>query len=229
VVAAALFHGTPVDPAQLLCGIGAFHNIAPMLVVETIIGNIHESVWNARLKRATLDWLALDQWEAQKSRLRKSSQNSVDVAISLPRGILVRDGDILVWDEAREAAIVARVSLKEVMVVELSALQTQSSDVFIRTCVELGHALGNQHWPAVVKGNRVFIPLTVDKAVMASVMKTHAFRGITYEFISGSEVIPYLAPHESRRLFGGAEGPVHSHVEDHDHPHDQAHPHGHVH
>jgi urease accessory protein len=200
-----------------------------MLVIETIIGNIHETAWKARLEQATLDWLGLDQWEAQKSRLRKSSQNGLDLAISLPRGILLRDGDILKWDEAQGTATVARVNLKDVMVVELSALQTQNSEVLVRTCVELGHALGNQHWPAVVKGNRVFIPLTVDKKVMASVMKTHAFRGITYEFIPGSEVIPYLAPHESRRLFGGAEGPIHSHVEEHDHPHDHTHPHGHVH
>ncbi|MEO8340762.1 MAG: urease accessory protein UreE, partial [Nitrospirota bacterium] len=50
-----------------------------------------------------------------------------------------------------------------------------------------------------------------------------------YDFVPGSEVIPYLAPHESRRLFGGAEGPVHSHVEDHDHPQDHDHPHDHVH
>jgi len=200
-----------------------------MLVIETIIGNIHDTDWKGRLEQATLDWLVLDQWEAQKSRLRKSSQNGLDLAISLPRGILLRDGDILKWDEAQGTATVARVNLKDVMVVELSALQTQNSEVLVRTCVELGHALGNQHWPAVVKGNRVFIPLTVDKKVMASVMKTHAFHGITYEFIPGSEVIPYLAPHESRRLFGGAEGPMHSHVEEHDHPHDHTHPHGHVH
>ena len=200
-----------------------------MLVIETIIGNIHDTAWKARLEQATLDWLVLDQWEAQKSRLRKSSQNGLDLAISLPRGILLHDGDILKWDEAQGTATVARVNLKDVMVVELSALQTQNSEVLVRTCVELGHALGNQHWPAVVKGNRVFIPLTVDKKVMASVMKTHAFHGITYEFIPGSEVIPYLAPHESRRLFGGAEGPIHSHVEEHDHPHDHTHPHGHVH
>jgi len=200
-----------------------------MLIIETIIGNIHETAWKARLEQATLDWLVLDQWEAKKSRLRKSSQNGLDLAISLPRGILLHDGDILKWDEAQGTATVARVNLKDVMVVELSALQTQNSEVLVRTCVELGHALGNQHWPAVVKGNRVFIPLTVDKKVMASVMKTHAFSGITYEFIPGSEVIPYLAPHESRRLFGGAEGPIHSHVEEHDHPHDHTHPHGHVH
>lgn len=200
-----------------------------MLVIETITGNIHESVWKSRLEHATLDWLALDQWEAQKSRFRKSSQNGVDLAVSLPRGILLRDGDVLVWNETRQAAIVARVTLKDVMVVELDSLQTQPSEALIRTCVELGHALGNQHWPAVVKGNRVYIPLTVDKKVMASVMKTHAFHGITYDFVPGSEVIPYLAPHESRRLFGGAEGPVHSHAEAHEHSHDHAHQHDHAH
>ena len=61
---------------------------------------------------------------------------------------------------------------------------------------ELGHALGNQHWPAVVKGTRVFVPLTVDRKVMSSVMKTHALPGIRYDFMPGAEVIPYMAPHE---------------------------------
>jgi urease accessory protein len=43
-------------------------------------------------------------------------------------------------------------------------------------------------------------------------MNTHRFEGIRYEFVPGGEIVPYLAPHESRRLFGGAEGPVHSHT-----------------
>ncbi len=58
------------------------------------------------------------------------------------------------------------------------------------------------------------MPLTVDRKVMASVMKTHRFEGIRYEFVPGGEIVPYLAPHESRRLFGGAEGPVHTHTGD---------------
>jgi len=40
---------------------------------------------------------------------------------------------------------------------------------------------------------------------MASVLKTHDFDGISCGFAAGAEVIPYLAPHESRRLFGTAE------------------------
>ena len=200
-----------------------------MLIIETITGNIHEAVWETRLRNVTVDWIALDQWEAQKSRLRKQSNNGVDLAISLPRGVFLRDGDVLVWNEVANTAVVARVNLKEVMVIELAAIRSHSPEVVARTCVELGHALGNQHWPAVVKGDRVFVPLTVDKRVMASVMKTHAFQDITFNFISGAEVIPYLAPHESRRLFGGAESMVHSHPEGHDSHHDHAHSRGHVH
>ena len=58
------------------------------------------------------------------------------------------------------------------------------------------------------------MPLTVDHKVMASVMKTHRFEGIRYEFVPGGDIVPYLAPHESRRLFGGAEGPIHTHTGD---------------
>lgn len=73
-------------------------------------------------------------------------------------------------------------------------------------CVELGHALGNQHWAAVVKDRRVYVPLVVARAVMASVMNTHSFQGVTYSFVPGAEVIACLTPHEARRLFGSVAG-----------------------
>ena len=61
----------------------------------------------------------------------------------------------------------------------------------------------------VVKGTRVYVPLTIARAVMASVMKTHAFDGITYTFVPGAEVVSRLAPNEARRLFGAASGHHH--------------------
>jgi urease accessory protein len=121
---------------------------------------------------------------------------------------------VLLWDETRAVAVVAQISLRDVMVIYLDGLASQGPEIAARTCVELGHALGNQHWPALVKGDRVFVPLTVDRKVMSSVMNTHHFEDIRYEFVPGGDIVPYLAPHESRRLFGGAEGPVHTHTSD---------------
>jgi urease accessory protein len=186
-----------------------------VIIVEAILGNVGDDDWKSRLDGAHVDALALDQWEAQKNRFRKRSSAGSEVAVSLDRGAFLRDGDILVWSEATRTAIVARITLRDVMIVHIEALAAAAPELMVRTCVELGHALGNQHWPALVKGTRVFVPLTVDRKVMASVMNTHRFENLRYEFVPGAEIIPYLAPHESRRLFGGAEGPVHSHVYDH--------------
>ena len=178
--------------------------------VDAVVGRAAEDGWPGRLDGARVDVLALDQAEAQKSRLRKATEGGVDVAISLDRGTQLRDGDILHWDQAGRTAIVARVELKKVLIIDLGGLLGEPREVAMARCVELGHALGNQHWAAVIKGQRVYVPLTVGQAVMASVMKTHAFEGVTYEFVPGAEVIPYLAPHEARRLFGAAEGHRHS-------------------
>ena len=175
-----------------------------MIIVESILGNIADAVWAARSESIAIDWLALDQWEAQKNRFRKRSAAGREVAVSLDRGAFLRDGDVLLWEAGEQVAVVARISLRDVMILHIDALAAAAPDLMMQTCIELGHALGNQHWPALVKGTRVFVPLTVDRKVMASVMNTHRFEHVRYEFVPGAEIIPYLAPHESRRLFGGA-------------------------
>ena len=185
-----------------------------MVLIEKVLGNAGDPEWAARLAALTVETLALDHWEAQKNRFRKKTASGVEVAVSLDRGAFLRDGDVLLWDAAAARGVVARISLRDVMIIHLSDLAAQDPEYAMRTCIELGHALGNQHWPALVKGSRVFVPLTVDSRVMASVMKTHRFEVIRYEFVPGEDIVPYLAPHESRRLFGGAEGPLHTHAHD---------------
>jgi len=215
-----------------------------MILVEAVLGNARDPQWAARLAGAAVDSLELDHWEAQKNRFRKKTASGMEIAVSLDRGTFMHDGDVLVWDAEAARAVVAKISLRDVMIIHLDGLAGLAPEIAMRACVELGHALGNQHWPALVKGNRVFVPLTVDRRVMSSVMNTHRFEGIRYEFVPGGEIVPYLAPHESRRLFGGAEGPVHTHTHEqyvavdgetgetyarppvraHSHPH--PHPHG---
>ncbi len=208
-----------------------------MKVIETLLGNSEDPAWKDRLENARVDVLSLDQWQAQKNRFRRKTDGGIDLAISLERNIHLHDGDVLLWDNASRLAIITRIQLKDVMVIRLDGLLLQAPELVGRTCLELGHALGNQHWPAVVKGTSVYVPLTVNQQVMNSVMKTHAFEGITYEFVPGKTVIAYLSPHESRKLFGGAESVPHSHVHDyehdlgiaHSHEHDQSHEHEHKH
>ncbi|MER7283846.1 urease accessory protein UreE [Dactylosporangium sp. NPDC000244] len=182
------------------------------MLVEAVLGNAAEPAWRDRLAGIQVDRLVLDQWEAQKHRLRKRTSGGVEVALSLGRDTRLRDGDILAWDDAGGTATVVHLMLGEVMAVELGDIASLPPETLIRTSVELGHAIGNQHWPAVVKGTTVYLPVTVDRKVMDSVMRTHAFAGVSHTFVDGTEVLAFLAPHEARRLFGGADAAGHAHL-----------------
>lgn len=192
-----------------------------MTVYEEIIGNLHETPWAERLADAEIESVYLDQWTAQKSRFLTRSDQGNEVAVALRRHTEIKDGDIIEWDADKNHALVLRLALNDVLVIDLSAWAKLPAEDLLRRSVELGHAIGNQHWPAVVKGEKVYVPLTVDKKVMLGVMDTHHFEDVSYAFEQGQSVIPFMAPHEVRRLFGGASH--HSHAlgdEGHHHHHD---------
>lgn len=191
-----------------------------MIVYDEVLGNIHETPWTDKLNDAVIESVFLDQWTAQKSRFLAKSDEGNDVAVAFKRHTEIKDGDIISWDDATRHAIVLRLKLNDVLVIDLKNWANLSPDEIIRHCVELGHAIGNQHWPAVVKNDRVYVPLTVDKKVMLGVMDTHHFENVTYEFEQGQQVIPYMAPDEVRRLFGGAGHESHGLGGHHHHHHD---------
>lgn len=194
-----------------------------MQVLTEILGNMHAPEWEEKLKDCHIEQIFLDQWTAQKSRFLATSDHGHDYPVALKRQSQIVDGDIVVYDPEKKEAVVLRLALNDVLEIDLSKLEGKAPEEIIRISVELGHAIGNQHWPAVVKGTKVYVPLTVDKKVMLSVMETHNIDDITYQFHEGEEVIPYMAPHEIRRLFGGASH--HSHTIEGDHPHAHAHIH----
>ena len=209
-----------------------------MKIFSEVIGNIHgDKNLAEKIEKASVEYLDLDQWTAQKSRFIVTGDKGTQCAVALKRNTQLIEGDVLEYDPDTNSAIVARIELSPVFVIDLAAIEKEDKLKIIQTCIELGHAIGNQHWPAVIKGTKVYIPLTVDKKVMKSVMDTHAIPEVTYEFQAGKEVIPYLAPHEIRNLFGGTAQESHAqvhgdpglHAHVHTHPDGTAHVHPHVH
>lgn len=182
-----------------------------MIIIDKTLGNLSDPLWQERARTGQLDTLVLEQWEAPKSRLRKASSGGLELAISLPRSEHLHDGDVLYFDEAKGHIVVAKVPLKDVLVIELDGIEQLQPVDILRICFELGHGLGNQHWPAVIKGTTIYVPLSVDQKVMASVLRTHAFEHITSRFAPGAEVAPHLTAKEMRILFAGADPTPHHH------------------
>ncbi len=200
-----------------------------MKIYTEVLGNINTSEeWKGKIDGFEIDEIFLDQWTAQKSRFLGKGLSGTEYPVALARHTHIVDGDIIDYDPDNRKAVLLRLELSPVLVVDLAGIADKDHDTIIRIALELGHAIGNQHWPAVVKGTKVYVPLTVDKKVMLSVLETHHIPGITFEFEKGLDVIPYLAPHETRRLFGGAGQESHSHEHAHSHGH-IAHTHEHAH
>lgn len=183
------------------------------MIYTKVLGNCYMPDWDERLRGAKIDYLNLDQWSAQKSRLVATSEQGEECALALKRHTQLLNGDVLAFDECANRALVVRIRLNEVLEIDLQPLEKLPMLQRLQHAFELGHAIGNQHWPAVVRGKQIYVPLTVDRQVMRSVLDTHHIEGISYRFRPGSEIIPYLAPHEIRRLFGGAEHPTTSSAE----------------
>ncbi len=188
-------------------------------IITRILGNRADREWHERLSRGTIDTLELDRWTAQKSRLIGRSSRGEEVAIALNRPQRLHDGDILRYNPSTGEALVVHLRLGEVLVIDLEEPKGGSPEEHRERLFELGHAIGNQHWPAVIHHTRVYVPLAVDRKVMQSVLESHRFEGISFHFEAGNEVIPYLSPHEIRRLFAGAT----SHEHKHEHPKEEAH------
>ncbi len=197
-----------------------------MKIFTDIAGNLHDPQWRERAADARIEYLEPDQWTAQKSRFVLRSDAGNAYAVALRRHTQLADGDILEYRPEEHTIVALRIRLNDVLVLDLSSLGRAPVETAVRIAVETGHAIGNQHWPAVVKGMRIYVPLTVDRKVMQSVMETHRLEGVVCSFQPGEEIVPYLAPHEIRRLFGGTEPDGHGHGHDHacshEHDHGQA-------
>ena len=175
-----------------------------MEIYKNILGNIHSPEWKTRLATTKIDYIELDQWNAQKSRLLAIGESGKAYAMAFERGVKLTDGDIIAYDSVSNSASVVRLRLGDVMVIDLSSL-TQ-------------HAIGNQHWAALVRGDSLMVPLMVDRKVMLGVMHTYNFEGISFSFRPGSEIVPFLTPSEIRSLFGSTSPQSHQ-------PHSHSHPH----
>lgn len=196
-----------------------------MILVEKILGHIRDDQWRGYSQRDAVDHLVLEQWEAPKNRLRKASEGGVELAISLPRSTHLHDGDVLYHDPATGRIVVAQIAMKEVMVIEMQDLDGLSAAEILQISFDLGHGLGNQHWPAIIKDTTIYVPLSVDRKVMSSVMRTHAFKRAAMRFEPGEAVAARLSAREVRLLFAGADATPHHHHDAHNrsHTHDTGH------
>jgi len=156
-----------------------------MLVIDRVLGNRHEQqALAADCERAAkdggLELVELSYQDAQRGRMRVTTGVGTELAVDLGRGIALRDGDVLYRSPDGSRIVVAAVQPAEALVIRL-AREGTSQEMF-ELGIRLGHVLGNQHWPVRVEHGEVLVPVTVDRKVMETVLRTYGMDGLAHEF-----------------------------------------------
>jgi urease accessory protein len=146
-----------------------------MIRARQRLGNIHTDealrtqipIWQ---EGRTLDQALIDERDAHKGRLRLQTDKGREVGILLPRGVKLETGDVFAV-EGTDDRLLIQLALPEVMV--LTPQPNPQAIEHMRWAVRLGHVLGNQHWPVAVHGGEVLVPVSLDRAVMETVLRTH--------------------------------------------------------
>jgi urease accessory protein len=90
--------------------------------------------------------------EAERTRMRKTTDKGTDVALLLPAGTRLRHGDILA---AAGKTIIVEQEPEKVAVVRIK-------DNDLKLAVLVGHAIGNLHRPIKVENGRICFPIQAE-------------------------------------------------------------------
>jgi len=150
----------------------------------------------------------------QKSRLRTQLVSGEEVGLMLPRGEILRGGDLVTASDGR---IIEVVSQEE----KLLHIEAKTPQDLARTA----YHLGNRHVPVQV--GEGFLRIAEDHVLEELVKKLGA--DVSHvEAPFEPEAGAYAGGHHQHDEMGHG-GKIHDHHHDHDHDHDHGHGHGHGH
>ena len=143
--------------------------------------------------------LAFEQ--RQKSRLKTQLVSGEDVALMLPRGEILRGGDLVTASDGRVIEVIAEP--EKLLHIESDAL------------AKLAYHLGNRHVPVQVGDG--FLRIAVDHVLEEMVKKLGA-KVSAVEAPFEPEAGAYAGAHHQHEEMGHG-GKIHEHHHDHDHKH----------
>ena len=169
-----------------------------MYVVNTVLSNVHTDEAIAleiqRLdKENKVERVHIPFHDAGRRRLRLTTDQDTHVGVDLENKAL-QDGDVLAGSEGDGRLILVEIAPSEAMALRMS--EEIPPDELFEFAIKLGHMLGNQHWPITVENDVVLTPLSIDHKVMETVIRTHGFSGIEWEFVPVQPGdVPAAMPH----------------------------------
>jgi urease accessory protein len=134
-----------------------------MITKDKVVGNIKKDQklrekYDGFCTRKLCETVKITRFESTRVRMRKTSDKGTDVALILPQGAQLRDGDIIMLEP--DKLIIVEIEPENVAMIEIK--NNIRENEIIEVPVKIGHTIGNLHRPIKVEGNKIYFPIQAD-------------------------------------------------------------------
>lgn len=134
-----------------------------MLNINLVVGNIHKDhelgqKYRQMSGKQLSETIRISRSEAQRVRMRKTSDKGTDIAIMLPQNTHIKHGDVLLLDNDR--IIVVEVQPERVAVIAIE--NNIASHHLLEIAAKVGHTIGNLHRPIKIENNNIILPIQAE-------------------------------------------------------------------
>ena len=134
-----------------------------MISINSVVGNIHNDYdlaqkYNQMIVKQLSEIIRISRSEAQRSRMRKTSNKGSDVAIMLPQNVHIKHGDVLLLNN--DKIIIVEIQPEKVAVIAVK--NNIASEHLFEMAVKVGHTIGNLHRPIKLEDNKIILPIQAE-------------------------------------------------------------------
>jgi urease accessory protein len=133
-----------------------------MLNINSVVGNIHKDHELGhkyrQMSEKQLETIRISRSEAQRVRMRKTSDKGTDVAIMLPQNTHIKHGDVLLLEN--DKIIVVEIQPERVAVIAIE--NNIASHHLLEIAAKVGHTIGNLHRPIKIENNNIILPIQAE-------------------------------------------------------------------
>jgi urease accessory protein len=134
-----------------------------LITVDSIFGNINrdkklKEKYDEMTARKVCETIKISRLESQRVRMRKLSDKGTDVALTLPPGTWLKNGDVIIITENK--MVVVGIEPEDVIMIEIR--DNMHEDDSVEVPVMVGHSIGNLHRPIKLEGNKIYFPIQAD-------------------------------------------------------------------
>lgn len=158
-----------------------------MEIAQTYLGNINQDPNLTRsIAQQTCLEVSLQDSDRAKGRIHACTNSGVALGIIKGRDRILQAGDL--YRTNSEKLVLIHIQEQEVLVLDFDRVDSQ---VTMTKLVNLGHTLGNHHYPIVVKDSRIYVQLVTDKSILESLINNLQIPNLKLSYQSGDRQLEF--------------------------------------